>query len=271
MQYIRSDLGYRQRGEIVEVRLQGNQANVVLLDTSNFSAFKAGRRFRGFGGLAQRSPVHLTVPNAGHWYAVAYLPAGYRGTVRASFSLLPGALPPLRSAPASPLGSIRQAADDYAMTLPNSDASNREFDVFISHAGEDKDEVVRPLAHALRERGLEVWFDEFELRIGDGLRRKIDEGLVASRFGIVVLSPAFFAKGWPNYELDGLVTREVAGRDQLILPVWHRVTQADVMRYSPSLAGKLARLTADVSIETIADEIAGVARPTDQAGAQVLG
>ena len=80
----------------------------------------------------------------------------------------------------------------------------KEWDVFISHAHEDKDDIVRPLAHALRQHDLRVWFDEFELRIGDSLRRKIDQGIARSAFGVVVLSTAFFAKNWAQYELDGL-------------------------------------------------------------------
>lgn len=258
MQYIHSDLGQRQRGDIVEVVLKGNQANVLLLDSSNFQAFRGGRRFRGVGGLAKRSPVRLSVPRSGHWYGVAYLPANSRGRVQAGFRVLPGALPPIRSAPQSPLGRIREAAEDYADVVGDKDAPDRAFDVFISHASEDKDAVVRPLAHALRHRDLRVWYDEFELRIGDSLRRKIDRGLVACRFGVVVLSPSFFAKGWPNYELDGLVTREVAGGEQLILPIWHEVSHSDVLGYSPSLAGKLARSTSDATIDEIADEIADV-------------
>ena len=264
MQFIYSDLGQRKRGEVVEVVLQGSQANVVLVDSSNYSAFKSGRQWRGVGGLAKRSPVHLTIPHSGRWYGVAYIPGGYRGRVGAGFRVLPGALPPIRQASASPLGSIRQAADEYAAVFADADIPDRVFDVFINHASEDKDAVVRPLARALRERGLTVRYDEFELRIGDSLRRKIDRGLIACRFGLVVLSPAFFAKGWPNYELDGLVTREVAADRQLILPVWHEVTHADVLRYSPSLADKVARSTADVSIDALADEIADVIRPTEQ-------
>ena len=76
-----------------------------------------------------------------------------------------------------------------------------EYDAFVSHAGEDKAEVARPLAEALRELGLAVWYDEFELRIGDNLRRKIDAGIANSRFGIVILSEHFFAGQWPQYEL----------------------------------------------------------------------
>jgi hypothetical protein len=100
----------------------------------------------------------------------------------------------------------------------------RELDVFISHASEDKGEIVRPLATALRDGGLRVWYDEFELKIGDSLRRKIDMGLAKSRFGVVVMSKEFFRKGWTNYEMDGIVTRAVGG-EQVLLPIWHNVTR----------------------------------------------
>ncbi len=135
----------------------------------------------------------------------------------------------------------------------------REFDVFISHASEDKDEVVRPLAEALKQGGLVVWYDEFELRIGDSLRRKIDSGLARSRFGVVVLSQEFFRKGWPNYELDGLVTRAVSG-EQVLLPIWHNITKKEVIQHSPSLADKLARSTTTHTVEEIAAEIIEVVK-----------
>lgn len=133
----------------------------------------------------------------------------------------------------------------------------RDYDVFISHASEDKDEVVRALAFALQEEGLKVWYDEFELRIGDSLRRKIDKGLARSRFGIVVLSPSFLSKGWTNYELDGIITKAVTG-EQVILPIWHNITKKEVIDYSPSLADKLARSTATHTVEEIASEISNL-------------
>jgi len=115
----------------------------------------------------------------------------------------------------------------------------KEWDVFLCHASEDKLEFVRPLATALQASGLIVWYDEFTLKVGDGLRQKIDEGLAHSRFGIVVLSRAFFAKNWPQRELDGLMTREIAGT-KVILPVWHGVSFDDVSQESPMLAGLVA-------------------------------
>ena len=133
----------------------------------------------------------------------------------------------------------------------------RKYDVFISHASEDKDVVVRPLAIALQQKGLKVWYDEFELRIGDSLRQKIDKGLGNSRFGIVVLSKNFIRKGWTNYELDGIITKAVSGQ-QVVLPIWHEITKQEVIDYSPSLADKLARNTATYTIEEISEEIAEV-------------
>lgn len=106
---------------------------------------------------------------------------------------------------------------------------------------------------------MSVWFDEFELNIGDSLRRKIDLGISRSKFGVVVLSRSFFGRGWPNYELDGLVTQATSGK-QVILPIWHELTKQEVMDYSPSLADKLARSTATSTVEEIAEEIIGVVR-----------
>lgn len=114
------------------------------------------------------------------------------------------------------------------------------YDVFISHASEDKDVFVRPLAEQLRAAHIEVWYDEFSLRVGDGLRSSIDRGLRQSRFGIVVLSPHFFNKQWSQWELDGLVARQMAGAENLILPIWLDVGRSDVLDFSPSLADKLA-------------------------------
>lgn len=115
------------------------------------------------------------------------------------------------------------------------------------------------MAEALQKHGLKVWYDEFTLRIGDSLRRKIDEGLANSRVGLVVLSPTFLNKGWTNHELDGIVTRAVTG-EQVLLPIWHKLTKQEVIAYSPSLADKLARNTATHTIEEIAGEIADLIR-----------
>ena len=252
MKFTHYNLGQKRGGEIIEVTLQGSAANVRLMDSSNFNSYRSGRNHRYQGGLVKQSPYRLQIPRSGQWHITVDM-AGLRGSVRSSIRTLPGALPSaLPNAREAPLSSIPSLVHQSPPNSP--DIDEREFDVFISHATEDKDEVVRPLATALQSGGLKVWYDEFELKIGDSLRRKIDTGLAKSKFGIVVFSKVFLTKGWTNYELDGLVTRTVNG-EQEILPIWHNVTKKEIIEYSPSLADRLARSTSTHTVEEIAEEI----------------
>jgi hypothetical protein len=118
--------------------------------------------------------------------------------------------------------------------------TTRTYDIFLSHASEDKAAIARPLYNALIKAGVTVWYDESVLTIGDSLRRNIDHGLAHCRFGVVILSPKFFAKDWPQRELDGLVARENASGEKAILPIWHKLTKPQVAKYSPLLADRLA-------------------------------
>ena len=251
MQYQVYDLHQCYKGERIQVTLRGNAANVRLMDSSNYNSYRNGRRHNYYGGLAKRSPVILTVPRNGHWYVTIDL-GGLRGSVSSSVKKLPSPLPEYREPPLSSVPSLLRREQ---IPFGDSEDSYMEYDVFISHASEDKDEVVRPLAQALVEKGLKVWYDEFELKIGDSLRRKIDRGLAKSKFGIVVLSKAFIKKGWTNYELDGIISKANTG-EQVLLPIWHGITKQEVLDYSPSIADKVARNTASYTIEEIAEEIA---------------
>lgn len=252
MKYTVYDLGQCRRGERIQVSLQGNSANVRLMDSSNYSSYRSGRRHRYYGGLVKRSPIVLTVPSSGHWYITIDL-AGLAGSVRSSIRRLPAPLP-VYDEPS--LSSVPTLVRPFQNT---EDGAVIEYDVFISHASEDKDAVVRPLANALVQHGLRVWYDEFELKIGDSLRRKIDKGLANSRFGIVVLSRDFIKKGWTNYELDGIISKAVSG-EQVMLPIWHEITKQEIIAYSPSLADKVARNTSSYTIDEIANEIAELIR-----------
>lgn len=129
-------------------------------------------------------------------------------------------------------------------------AEPKEYDFFISHASEDKDGIVRELALALQSEGIKVWYDEFILKIGDSLRKSIDKGLVNSRYGIVIISPDFIKKNWTEYELNGMIAKEMNGH-KVVLPIWHKVTKNEVINYSPALADKLALNTSIHTIEEI--------------------
>lgn len=113
-----------------------------------------------------------------------------------------------------------------------------QLQLFISHASEDKAGFVRPLAEALKVH-FKVWYDEYELTMGDSLLGKINAGLAACDYGVVVLSPAFFQKKWPKAELDGLFALEQGNR-KVILPIWKDIDAEEVSKYSPILAGRLA-------------------------------
>lgn len=131
--------------------------------------------------------------------------------------------------------------------------TSMEWDVFICHASEDKEEFVRPLAISLISRDLKVWYDELTLTLGDSLRRSIDRGLAHSRYGIVVISPNFLRKEWPQKELDGLAALEVNGR-KVILPVWHQIDVSGVREYSPTLADRVAT-SSEKGIEKVVEDI----------------
>ena len=155
--------------------------------------------------------------------------------------------------------SLRRAQDESARaalyTAPHAPSrADEDYDAFISHATEDKVEIARPLADALIARGRKVWYDEFALRVGDSLRRSIDKGLARSRFGIVVLSPSFFEKNWPQYELDGLVAKEIVG-GKVVLPLWHKVSKDEVLKFSPTLADRVALHTATMTVDEIAEKL----------------
>jgi len=145
-------------------------------------------------------------------------------------------------------------------SISTTDEKEKIYDVFISHASEDKDDFVRPFAKLLKDKGLNVWYDEFELKIGDKLRRKIDEGLSKSRYGIVVLSNYFFSKEWPQKELDGLFAIENNGHN-IILPIWHKISKNEVIQFSPTIADIKAINTSSFSIEEIVEEIINKVNP----------
>jgi NADPH-dependent 7-cyano-7-deazaguanine reductase QueF-like protein len=121
----------------------------------------------------------------------------------------------------------------------------KNYDVFICHASEDKD-YVNLLAERLKQEGLEVWYDAFEISWGDDLRPAIDNGLKNSKLGIVILSKIFLGKKkWTEYELNGLFAREKDGK-KVIFPIWHKIQRDDVLQYSPTLADRIAKSSDDV-------------------------
>ena len=136
------------------------------------------------------------------------------------------------------------------------DLNEEEYDVFVSHAWEDKEDFVDEFVEELKKQGLKVWYDTNKLKWGDSMREKIDKGLAKSRYGVVVLSPNYIAehKYWTKAELDGLFQVESIN-GKTILPIWHNLTKKQVVEYSPIIANRKAMTTASMTAEEIAAEL----------------
>ena len=156
----------------------------------------------------------------------------------------------------SELESTRIASLENEIKVEDNFAEEPEYDVFISHAWEDKKDFVDELVQSLRDREIKVWYDKSGIKWGDSMRAKIDDGLRKSKFGIAILSPNYIAEGkyWTKAELDGLFQLESINGKKL-LPIWHNLTKKQVMEYSPIMASKLALTTAIMTTDEIADEL----------------
>jgi hypothetical protein len=150
----------------------------------------------------------------------------------------------------SPNGANTAAKPDSIPTLPIDPA----YDVFLCHASEDKG-FVDPLAQALKDAGISVWYDKDLMSWGDDLRSSIDRGLVNSKYGVVVFSKAFLKKKrWTEHELNGLFAKEREGR-KVILPIWHDIAQEDLAKYSLSFVDRIAMMSDRHSISEIVGKL----------------
>ena len=142
------------------------------------------------------------------------------------------------------------------LSTPTCGEEPEEYDVFVSHAFEDKEDFVDDLVAEMRKLDLKVWYDSDKLKWGDSMREKIDRGLSKSKYGIVVLSPNYIAeqKYWTKAELNGLFQVETIN-GKTILPIWHNLTKKQVVEYSPIIADRKAMTTASMTAEEIANEL----------------
>ena len=127
---------------------------------------------------------------------------------------------------------------------------NALYDVFISHASEDKIPFVNHLVEVLQDAGISVWYDAISMEWGKSLREQIDNGIKRSRYAILVLSKNFFLKKWTNRELDGILAKEeITG--SVPLPIWYDITYEEVFEFSPTLSALYSLSTDKYSAEDI--------------------
>ena len=164
------------------------------------------------------------------------------------------------------MDSMRQKYEAQIMELqrlipvPNpidhTSEASEVYDVFVSHAWEDKETFVDEFVEELRARNIKVWYDTSRMKWGDSMRSKIDEGLSHSKFGVAVLSPDYIAEGkyWTKAELNGLFQLESIN-GKTLLPIWHNLTKKQVIEFSPIIADKLAMTTATMTPGEIAEKM----------------
>lgn len=239
----------RKKGELIEVTQLGTPVCFRLMDKTNLSLHNRGYRSVYYPLIPQKNPFVFPIPYDGEWFLVPDS-LGRPARVSCKIKLLP---PEVETQ-----DSFLQESSPIIQTGSNESGKTNEFcscyDVFISHASEDKKTVARPLFEKLSSAGLKVWYDESELKIGDSLRRKIDEGLNASKFWVVILSKDFFRKDWTKYEFDSIVTNALDSKTK-IFPIWHNIGKTEVKNFSPNIADKLACSTASESIDSIVEKI----------------
>ena len=148
--------------------------------------------------------------------------------------------------------TIKESVNAFVYEFPR----DSEYDVFVSHAWEDKESFVDEFVQCLCDRKIKVWYDKTQIKWGDSMRARIDAGLQKSKFGVVVLSPDYISEGkyWTKAELDGLFQLESVN-GKMLLPIWHNLTKKQVMDFSPTFACKLAMTTAAMTADEIADEL----------------
>lgn len=127
-------------------------------------------------------------------------------------------------------------------------------DVFLCHAWDDRKGAAKELHDMLESKGVTVWFSEKDVPLGSSLLREIDKGLVKSRIGIVLVTPAFLQRikgeGIADKELSALLARD------LLVPIVHNTTFEDLREVSPLLGSRSGLSTNEESLEDVAAKIA---------------
>lgn len=132
-------------------------------------------------------------------------------------------------------------------------------DVFLCHAWDDRKGAAKELHDLLESRGVSVWFSEKDVLLGTSLLREIDKGLVKSRVGLVLVTPALLrrvqAEGIADKELSALLARD------LLVPIVHGTTYEALRDVSPLLGSRSGLSTADDSMADVAAKLAELVTP----------
>lgn len=110
------------------------------------------------------------------------------------------------------------------------------YDVFISHANQDKTAYVDDLKKSLDKLNIQVFYDKDTLEWGDNWKNKILEGVKKAEFAIIVISDNFFGREWTEKELMDFLNRQNQKGQKIILPILHEISVEKLQEKYPAIA-----------------------------------
>lgn len=158
------------------------------------------------------------------------------------------------------LTAIKDEVSKYFSESNSSGSTDKyEYDVFVSHANDNKQSFVDSLYEGLGRLRIKIWYDTTEIDWGDNLKDAIMKGLEKCRFGIVVLSPEFIGRQWTDKELSELLSRQNERQDKVVLPLLYNLTVEQMIEKYPALSSIKARMiTADEDADDVVIDFARV-------------
>ncbi|MBT9444412.1 MAG: toll/interleukin-1 receptor domain-containing protein [Hyphomonadaceae bacterium] len=205
-----------------------------------------GRYGRGYGGYGYSSPPSYSPPSYPSSRGSGGGGSGSSRTTKPRWSSA-GSSQLYTPEEVRTLTPVRESVERRA-SLPD------VRDVFLCHAWDDRNGAAKELHDLLEARGVSVWFSEKDVALGTSLLREIDKGLVKSRVGIVLVTPAFLSRvrgeGIADKELSALLARD------LLVPIVHRTTYEALREVSVLLGSRSGLSTAEAPMSDIAAKLA---------------
>lgn len=127
-----------------------------------------------------------------------------------------------------------------------------EYDVFISHANKDKEDLIEELYQSLNKLGIQIFYDKESLEWGDNWKDRILNGTKKAEFAIIVISENFFDREWTEKELSEFLNRQNQNGQKLILPILHNITTQQLKDKYPNVADIQAIDSSKYSCDQIA-------------------
>lgn len=147
---------------------------------------------------------------------------------------------------------MQSVNENKEIFLKGAESFLKEYDVFLSHANDDKGEIVDELYTSLKSLGINIFYDKTAIEWGDNWKERILEGTKKAEFAIIVISTNFFDREWTEKELSEFLSRQNQNKQKIILPILHKITIEQLRNQYPTVADIQAIDSKDFSCDQIA-------------------